>query len=98
MFQKAMIVGALITGTLLAGSALPAQAENCGKAVRKAENNLRKEVLRHGEFSPQARYRRHQLEAVRARCGQPMNFRDQDPDHSRRRHDRDRDRNGDDRR
>lgn len=98
MFRKAMIVGALIAGFLMAWSAVPAQAENCGKTIRKAEDNLRKEVLKHGEFSPQARYRRHQLEVARQRCGQPANFRDNDRDRHHRHHDRDHDHDGDDRR
>jgi len=94
MFRKAMIVGALFAGFFMAWSTLPAQAENCSKTVRKAENNLRKEVLKHGEFSPQARYRRHQLEVARQRCGQSANFRDNDGDRHHQHHDRDRDHDG----
>jgi hypothetical protein len=83
--MKAPVVLALMAGFVMTGVSL-VQAENCAKTVRKAQDNLRKEVLRHGQFSPQARYRRHQLEVVRQRCGQMENFQDREGD-------RDRDRN-----
>lgn len=77
--MKAPISLVLAAGFVMAGSVLPAQArQNCQKAIRKAQDNLRKEVLRHGPYSLQARYRRHQLEVVRQRCGQPLNVRDSD--------------------
>lgn len=108
MLRETMMT-VFIAGSLIAVSAVSAQArDNCEKSVRKAEDNLRKEVLRHGEFSPQARYRRHQLEAARERCGQAVTFRDRDRHHDwdrdadrdqrrhrRHKHDRDRDRDND---
>ena len=79
--MKAPISLLLAAGLLTAGSVLPAQArQSCQKAIHKAQENLRKEVLRHGPYSLQARYRRHQLEVVRQRCGQPLNIRDSDRD------------------
>lgn len=85
MLHKASIVLVLMAGFAMAGSPSTAQAENCGKTIRRAQDNLRKEILRHGQFSPQARYRRHQLEVARQRCGQSENFRDRDRDGDRNR-------------
>jgi len=57
---------------LLAGRVMPTHAagyDDCDKRIHKAEDNLKKEVDRHGEHSPQAEKRRHELEEVRKSCG-----------------------------
>jgi hypothetical protein len=62
---------AIVLSGLLLGSALPARAdrhEECESRIHKAEWNLRRAVERHGEGSPQADFRRHQLEEIREHC------------------------------
>ncbi len=63
----------ILVVAFLGGSALPAKAldrddERCHRQVEKAERNLNKAVRRHGEHSPQAERRRHELEEARERC------------------------------
>ena len=41
----------------------------CAKRIDKAEENLRKEMDRHGEHSRQVEEKRHELEEVRRGCG-----------------------------
>jgi hypothetical protein len=92
MFRKAGITAVLSTLVMLASS-VPAQArDSCDKRVRKAEDNLRKEIRKHGDRSTQAMYRRRQLEEAREQCGREHN---RDRDHDRDGHDRDRDRDRD---
>lgn len=60
---------ALLTMVGLVGSSLPAQAEDkCDRDIHKAEDKLRDAVAKHGEHSPQAEKRRHELDDVRHRC------------------------------
>ena len=58
---------------LLAGGVARTQASDndrhCEQRIHKAEENLRKAVDRHGEQSPQAEKRRHELEEARRSCG-----------------------------
>ena len=58
---------------LLAGGAALTQASDsvrqCNQRIHKAEENLRKEVDRHGEHSRQAEKRRHELEEAQRKCG-----------------------------
>jgi hypothetical protein len=54
-------------GTVLLAGAMPARAD-CRHDIQKAEQNLDKAVRKYGEHSRQAEQRRHELEAVRARC------------------------------
>jgi hypothetical protein len=82
MFHKAGIAAVLLAGFLMVGSLVPAQArDHCEKRIRKAEDNLRKEVGKHGEHSTQAMYRRRLLEEARERCA---HFRGRDRDRDRR--------------
>lgn len=107
MSLKAGIAAALVCLFTMLGSTVPAQARSsCDKRMRKAEDNLRKEIRKHGEYSSQAQYRRRQLEEVRQSCGFDRDHdrdrdrdRDNDRDHDRgrhhRHHDRDKDRDHD---
>ena len=58
---------------LLAGGVARTQAgdndRQCDQRIHKAEGNLRKAVARHGEQSPQAEKRRHELEEAKRGCG-----------------------------
>ncbi len=85
-----LMVLAIAGGTLLVGSARPAQARDrddaCGNQVRQAEANYRKAVQKHGEHSKQANKRRQQLDAARDRChnrGWGNENRGHDRDHDR---------------
>ena len=65
------ILGALLGASLLAGTALPAHAdqdERCRRDIQKAEQNLDKAIRKHGEHSHQAEQRRRDLNAERERC------------------------------
>jgi len=42
---------------------------DCAKRIHRAEENLRKEIDRHGEHSRQAEEKRHEREEVRRSCG-----------------------------
>ena len=52
----------------LSNMAFADRASRCAHDIHKAEVNLDKAVHKHGEHSRQAEEKRHQLEAVRARC------------------------------
>lgn len=82
MLRRSGVAAAVLSGILLIGTAVPSLARDrgCENRVRKAEQNLHKEIQRHGEHSKQARQRREQLERERANCR--VN------DHDRRDHDR----------
>ena len=59
----------VLTGSLLMGSAKPAQAyANCEQRIRKAERNLERAIRRYGVHSVEAERQRDKLERVRARC------------------------------
>ena len=57
---------------LLAGGVARTQASDndrqCEQRIHKAEENLRKEIDRHGEHSRQAEKRRHELEEAKRSC------------------------------
>ena len=75
------ILGALLGASLLAGTALPAQAEQderCRRDIQKAEQNLDKAIRKHGEHSRQAEDRRRQLDEARERCHMRDEHRDDD--------------------
>ena len=58
---------------LLTGGVARTQAgdndRQCEQRIHRAEEKLRKEIDRHGEQSPQAEKRRHELEEARRSCG-----------------------------
>jgi len=58
---------------LLAGGVARTQAgdndRHCEQRIHKAEENLRKEIDRHGEHSRQAEKRRQELEEAKRSCG-----------------------------
>lgn len=65
------ILGAVLSASLLLGTAIPAHADqddHCRHDVQRAERNLDKAVRKYGEHSRQAEDRRHQLEEARERC------------------------------
>lgn len=80
---KSILLAAALGGVLLFAGAPAARAQyredQCEQRIRKAEANLHQEIARHGERSPQAERRRHELEQVRESC-----HRDHDRDHDRR--------------
>lgn len=79
MTRRPGILAAVLAAFFLLSSAVPLRAlddERCERRIHKAEENLRRAVMRHGEHSPQAERRRHELEEVRERC-----HRDHDRDH-----------------
>jgi hypothetical protein len=85
MTRKSGILAAILAGFFLLGSAVPSRAldrddEKCERRVHKAEMNLQKAIRRHGEHSPQAEQRRHQLEEARERCRHDHDH-DRDHDH-----------------
>jgi hypothetical protein len=87
---KTTLLAFALGGVLMLGGAAPAQArdrdDKCSERIRKAEENLRRDIEHHGERSRQAEKRRHQLDEARDRC---HDSRDRDRSHDR---DRDRDR------
>lgn len=75
---KSILLAAALGGVLLfagAPAARPQYREDqCEQRIRKAEANLHQEIARHGERSPQAERRRHELEQVRERCRRDRDF------------------------
>ena len=70
IFQKTTLISLVLSGCLL-GAVVPLQADqrrDCEKNIRKAEQNLNKEVKKHGEHSRQAEKRRQELERTRENC------------------------------
>ncbi|HEY6272869.1 MAG TPA: hypothetical protein VIX19_12885 [Terriglobales bacterium] len=72
MKGKSGVLAAILAAMFLMGSAVPVRAldrdDKCERRVQKAEDNLQKAIRRHGEHSPQAEQRRHQLEEAREQC------------------------------
>ena len=61
----------LLLGGCLFGGVVPLHADHrsdCEKHIQKAENNLYKEIRKHGEYSRQAENRRRELEQARYGC------------------------------
>ena len=83
MFRKNTVVAAMLGGALLIGGALPSLADSrhdCEKRIRKAEDNLQREMQRHGERSREAERRRHDLERERQNCRMYFNEKDRHND------------------
>jgi hypothetical protein len=62
----------LVLGGLVLGGAVPVRAdhhEECEHRMHQAEWRLHRAIERHGEGSPEAEHRRHQLEEIREHCG-----------------------------
>ena len=81
MKGKLGVLAVFMAAIFLFTGAVPVRAldrddEKCHRRVEQAERNLDKAVRRHGEHSPQAEQRRHQLEEARERCRH-----DRDHDH-----------------
>ena len=61
----------LLLGSCLFGGVVSLQADHrsdCEKHIQKAEDNLYKEIRKHGEYSRQAENRRRELEQARYGC------------------------------
>jgi Flp pilus assembly protein TadB len=70
--KNILFVAALGVGLLTSGVTLTKAADrdrDCDRRIQKAEEQLRKAVDRHGEHSPQAEKKRHDLEETRRSCG-----------------------------
>ena len=85
----------LLLGGCLFGGVISLQADHrsdCDKRIQKAEDNLHKEIRKHGEHSRQVENRRRELEHARDGCRDFGHHRhhDNDRDHYRH-HDGDRD-------
>ena len=64
MLRKTTLISLLLGGCLF-GGVVPLRADQrsaCNKRIRKAEDNLHKEIRRHGEHSRQATDRRRELD------------------------------------
>jgi hypothetical protein len=85
---KALLLGLALSGFLLVGGMAPARAaardrdDKCEQRIRKADENWRKQIRKHGEHSRQAENARRQLEQARERCHRGRD-RDRDRDHYR---------------
>ena len=61
----------LLLGSCFFGGVVSLQADHrsdCEKHIQKAEDNLHKEIRKHGEYSRQAENRRRELEQARYGC------------------------------
>jgi hypothetical protein len=83
--RKISLILLLLSGCLLAGvtPSWADQRSDCDKRIRKAEDNLHKEIRKHGERSRQAQDRRRDLEQARDRCHDFARDRRHDRDHDR---------------
>ena len=81
MMQKTSFVAVALAGFLMAGTALCVKADTCEDRVRRAEENLRKQVDRHGESSKQAEHARHNLDNERGKCHMDERRDHHDDDH-----------------
>jgi hypothetical protein len=69
MLRKTLM--SLLLGGCLFGGVISLQADHrsdCEKRIQKAEDNLHKEIRKHGEHSRQALDRRRELDQARDRC------------------------------
>ena len=77
MFGK-IAVAVLLSASLMGGAVIvhaqaPADRRyRCERRIRRAEANLQRAIVRHGERSRQAERRRQELAEVRARCGSQL--------------------------
>ena len=70
IFGKTALVSVVMSGCLF-GCVVTLEADHrsdCEKRIHKAEENLHKEVRKHGEHSRQAAKRRHDLDEAREHC------------------------------
>jgi len=80
LFRKTAI--AFVLSGCLLGGVVPLYADrrsDCERRIQRAEENRQKAVRKHGEQSPQAEKRRHELEEVREQCREF--YRDHDDHH-----------------
>lgn len=71
MMQRLRLLALVLAVTFMAGTAVQLRAvddDYCRHQIEKAERNLKKAIDRHGEHSPQADKRRHELEETREHC------------------------------
>jgi hypothetical protein len=83
--QRMTAVAVLLSGLLL-GGVVPVRADRRGDCVRdihRAELRLQRAIDRHGEDSPQAEARRHELREVRERCHEYDHERHEEREHER---------------
>lgn len=69
--NKSTVVTTVLGGVLLIGGAMPLLADarsNCEKRVQRAEQNLQREIERHGERGRNVEQRRQQVERERQNC------------------------------
>ena len=69
--SKKTTLTSLLLGSCLLGGVVSLQADHrsdCEKHIQKAEDNLYKEIRKHGEYSRQAENRRRELEQARYGC------------------------------
>ena len=55
-------------GVWLLFAPMPSCDHDCASRIHRAERNLQREIDRHGEHSPQAEQKRHELDDVRRHC------------------------------
>jgi hypothetical protein len=86
ILRNTALISFLLSSCLLGGVATlrADQWSDCEKRIHKAEENLHKEIRKHGERSHQAEDRRRDLEQARARCRgyetDHHRYHDRDPD------------------
>ena len=71
MFGRTTLASVMLGAALLLGNALPSLADErseCKERVRKAEQNLQREIDRHGEYGKNVEKRRQELERARQDC------------------------------
>jgi hypothetical protein len=71
-WQEVWLLAGLGICLLTGGTALVRADDHdhdCDKRIHQAEARLQKEIDKHGEHSPQADRRRHELEETRRSCG-----------------------------
>ena len=71
ILRKTTLTSLLLGSCCLFGGVASLQADHrsdCEKHIQKAEDNLYKEIRKHGEYSRQAENRRRELEQARYGC------------------------------
>ncbi len=73
MSWRTDLLTAALGTVLMLGSAAAAQEHHrdrqCAERIRRVEWQLRRDIERHGYYSPQARHRRAEIRRLRERCG-----------------------------
>ena len=85
ILRKTTLTSLLLGSCCLFGGVASLQADHrsdCEKHIQKAEDNLYKEIRKHGEYSRQAENRRRELEQARYGCRDiaPHRYYDRDRD------------------